>query len=63
MKVIKDLRIIKAISKRYDFDYNRTYKYIIKSDFKYTISSFRYNNKDYKVKYLSGAIFPYIVEL
>jgi hypothetical protein len=59
MKVIKDLRTIKAISKRYDFDY----KYIIKSAFKYTVASFKYKNKDYKIKYLNGAIFPYIVEV
>ena len=63
MKVIKDLRTIKAISKRYDFDYNRKHKYIIKSAFKYTVASFKYKNKDYKIKYLNGAIFPYIVEV
>ena len=58
--IIRDARILKAICKRYGFEYDPKYKYITK-DHNYMGRIF-YKDSIYKLKYFSGCFYPYIVK-
>lgn len=60
--LIKDLRILKAISKKYNFIINKNFKYIINTndlDFKIL----EYKNKKYKMFYFAGCFNPYLCKI
>ncbi len=62
MKVIKDLRVLKAIVKKskYKLTIDKRYKHLSSGDI---ITPIRYKGKKYISKYIDGCFYPYIVEL
>jgi len=67
MKTITDLRILKAIGKRYNLDFCSIYKYYIGDVYEDNKgvslpNKFNYKNKVYELKYFSGCFNPYLIE-
>ena len=67
MKVIRDLRVLKAIIRQsklttnnYELIVNKKYKYL---DSGYIITPVKYKGKKYVSRYTDGCFCPYIVEL
>lgn len=60
MKVVKDLRILNAICRRYGIEFDKNYKYIW-SD--YDTNIIEYKGKKYKQKFFDGCFCQYLVEL
>lgn len=60
MNILKDLRIIKAICKKYNMEYDKQYKYITKD---YNNNILLYKNDVYKLQYFDGCFYPYIIKL
>ena len=67
MKVIRDLRVLKAIIRQsklttnnYELIVNKKYKYL---DSGYIITPVKYKGKKYVSRYTDGCFYPYIVEL
>ncbi len=67
MEIVKDLRILNAISKRYFISFDPTYKYCINSKDHNGLDLFYYkifyNKNIYRLKYFSGCFYPYLVKL
>lgn len=63
MKIIKDLRILKAISTRMNLEIDNEFYYVIKNNLPYPFSKFLYKKKYYKLKYFSGCFYPFIISL
>jgi hypothetical protein len=72
MQIIKDLKILKALEKRYiNLMIDKKYKYITSDIIKLEDEILRkhndfimiLNNKKYTYKFISGCFNPYIVEL
>ena len=66
MQVIKDLRIIKAIAKKYNLDFCRKYKYYVGDACKNNKGkslpyTFEHKEKTYKLKYFDGCFNPFLV--
>ena len=60
MKIIKDLRILKRLSKKYNFVVDREFKYITKEDT--TLKQFReLKTEGFDIKYLSGCFYPFVI--
>ena len=61
VRIIKDLRTLKKFEKltKNNWVFDRKYKYNISN---YTINQVEYNNKIYRLEYLSGCFSPYLVE-
>jgi hypothetical protein len=67
-KVIKDLRILKAIGKIHGLDFDKDFKYYIGNAYETkkglsTSEIFIYKNKSYELKYFSGCFHPYLCEV
>jgi len=67
-KVIKDLRVLKAIGFKYGLDFDKKFKYYTGNAYKTkkdlsTDNIFIYKNKSYELKYFSGCFNPYLIEL
>ena len=62
MKIIKDLRILNAINKKYGIEFDKDYKYIITCAYKIPYNM-EYNGKNYISKYFDGCFNPYVVEI
>ena len=67
MKVIKDLKVLRAIVRQsklttnnYELIVNKRYKYL---DSGYITAPIQYKGKKYTSKYFDGCFCPYIVEL
>ena len=58
--IIKDLRTLKAIAKRFNLQFDKVFKYNIGKDFYGII---KYKNKKYKLKYFDWCFYPYLIEL
>ena len=66
MEIIKDLRTLKAIAKKYDLEFCRRYKYYIGDPYEnhkgeslpYT---FKHKEKTYKLKYFDGCFKPFLI--
>lgn len=56
---IHDQRTLNALSKRYNFIYDKTWDYVTK----YDVTDMELNGRKFKIKYIDGCIFPYIVEI
>jgi|TARA_R110000803_G_scaffold112660_7_gene181067 hypothetical protein len=68
MKLIKDLRVLNAISKRYSLDFCNIFKYYIGDAYKdskdnYLPKVFNYKSKAYKLKYFDGCFNPFLIEI
>ena len=63
MKIVKDLRTLKAISKKYNFTYNKKYKYLENYNNDLYFKNIVYNNKNYDLQFFSGCFNPYLVEV
>lgn len=60
MEIIKDYRILKAISNRYNLKFDKDYKYIINGPYGVP-DVITYKGKEYKVTYFSGCFNPFLV--
>ena len=58
--IIKDLRTLKAIAKRFNLQFDKVFKYNIGGDFYGIID---YKNRRFKLKYFDGCFYPYLIEL
>jgi len=58
--IIKDLRTLNAIARRYNLQFDNLFKYNIGNDFYGTIE---YKNRKFKLKYFDGCFYPYLIEL
>ena len=68
MEVIKDFRILKAISRIYNLEFCKKHKYYIGNPYKdnkgnYLINNFKYKNKTYLLKYFSGCFNPFLIHI
>ena len=61
--IIKDARILKAISKKYNFTYHKKYKYLETYENDLYFKDIVYKNKKYGVKFFPGCFNPYLIEL
>ena len=66
--MIKDLRVLKAIGKRYGLEFDKCFKYYVGNVYntktgKSTNEIFIYKNKGYKLKYFSGCFHPFLIEV
>lgn len=62
MEIIKDLRILKAIGKKYGIEFDKDYKYII-SDIYNVPYEMEYKGEKYQYKFFSGCFCPYIIKV
>jgi len=65
MKVIKDLRILNAIGKRYHLEFDTQFKYYTGDAYKnglnqYLPLRFEYKNQVYKLTYFDGCFNPFL---
>lgn len=68
METITDLRILKAISKKYNLDFCSIYKYYIGNAYEdnkgnYLPIKFNYKDQIYKLKYFDGCFNPFLIKL
>lgn len=65
MVIVKDLRILKPLSKKFDFEYDPKHRYVTKSDS--IEENFRTKKElqkaGYDLKYFDGCFYPFIVRL
>lgn len=63
-EVITDLRILNAIGRRYNLQFDKEYKYCIEDNDSWgrCLSRFEYKGNKYKLQYISGCFYPYIVK-
>ena len=61
MKIINDLRILKALERRSNWEFDREHKYCTNND-NNAVSFVEYNGKTYRLKYFSGCFCPFCVE-
>lgn len=63
MKIIKDLRVLKAINRRYPYlKFDKDFKYEVGLD-SGTNQEYIYKGKKYELKFFSGCFYPFIVEI
>ena len=56
--IIKDGRTLKALARKFNFEYDRKFKYITNDDNIYYNQDFK--NQGYFIKYFSGCFYPFI---
>ena len=66
--VINDLRILKAIGKKYNLDFDKDFKYYIGNAYldnkgNSLFNVFEYKGKKYELKYFDGCFNPFLVEV
>ena len=62
MVIIKDLRIINAIAKKYDLKFDKKFKYCISN--KINLNKKMYiQKKEYIIKFFDGCFYPYLVKI
>ena len=63
-KIVKDLRVLKHFTIKYDLHFDKDYKYCINSgwDFDY-FKQYNYKNKTYKLKFFDGCFEPFLCEV
>jgi len=61
MDIIKDFRILKAIEKKYNLKFDKEFKYCISENIS-TTKNFYINNKEYKLIFLDGCFYPYLIQ-
>ena len=58
-KIVNDCRVLKALKNRnYIKSYCKTHKYV--DEYDYMLTSFKYNNNDYVIKYFDGCFMPFV---
>ncbi len=64
MRIIKDLRILNAIGRKYNLQFDKKYKYCINDNnsWERCFSRFEYKDHKYKLEYMSGCFYPYLVQ-
>lgn len=64
MKAVKDGRVLKAMAKQEGFKYpiDKPFHYVDELDnFSLRTKGFNYKGKQYKIEYISGCFYPYVV--
>ena len=60
MKIIKDLRVLNRLSKKYNFTIDKGFKYVLKEET--SLKQLREMNKEgFIIKYLSGCFYPFVL--
>tara|TARA_Y100001973_G_C5176000_1_gene321962 strand:- start:207 stop:419 length:213 start_codon:yes stop_codon:yes gene_type:complete len=67
MKVIKDLRILNAIGKRYHLEFDSKFKYYTGDAYKNSVGEylplrFEYKDKIYNLTYFDGCFNPFLTQ-
>ena len=64
MEIITDMRILKAIGRRNNLVFDSQYKYCVNDNHSWErcLSRFEYKGNKYKLQYLSGSFYPYLVK-
>ena len=61
-KIVNDCRVLKALKNRnYIKSYCKTHKYV--DEYDYMLTSFKYNNNDYVIKYFDGCFMPFVCKV
>ena len=60
MIIIKNKKILRSLSKKYNFEFCPIYKYVVFSE-NYFLK-FQHKNKKYKLKFFDGCFNPYLVQ-
>ena len=58
LRVIKDGRILRHLSKKYKFEYDKKFKYVTSDR-----GSFEHKGGSYTFKYFDGCFYPFLIEL
>lgn len=61
MHFVTDGRTLRALAKKYGFEYDREYKYITKYNDRETERLLR--KEGYKFKYIDGCFYPYLCKV
>ena len=61
MEIVKNLNTLKALQKKYKIEYDKDFKYITKTK-NLEEKNLYINNKEYKIKYVSGCFYPYLTK-
>ena len=60
MEIIKDLRTLNALTKKYQLNFDKKYKYCLNCD--ELTKKFYINKKEYQLKFFDGCFYPYIIK-
>ena len=60
MEIIKDLRTLNALTKKYQLNFDKKYKYCLNCD--ELTKKFYINQKEYQLKFFDGCFYPYIIK-
>ena len=61
-EIVNDCRVLKALKNRnYIKAYSKTHKYI--DEYDYMLTTFKYNNNDYEIKYFDGCFMPFVCKI
>ena len=60
MEIIKDLRTLNALAKKYQLNFDKKYKYCLNCE--NLTKKFYINQKEYQLKFLDGCFYPYIIK-
>lgn len=61
MEIVKNLNTLKALQKKYKIEFDKDFKYITKTK-NLEGKNLYINNKEYKIKYVSGCFYPYLTK-
>lgn len=61
MEIVKNLNTLKALQKKYKIEFDKDFKYITKTK-NLEEKNLYINNKEYKIKYVSGCFYPYLTK-
>lgn len=61
MEIVKNLNTLKALQKKYKVEFDKDFKYITKTK-NLEGKNLYINNKEYKVKYVDGCFYPYLIK-
>ena len=58
MEIVRDLRVLKAIGKRFNLEFDKKFKYCLKDESEWI---FIYKNKQYELKFFDGCFYPFLI--
>lgn len=61
MCVVRDLRILNAIGKRYNLKFDKKFKYCVEDNNHF--GGLYYKNKQYRLVYFPGCFYPFLAKI
>lgn len=59
--IVRDLRVLKAIGRRYGMKFDPTFRYCVKHDYN-SFLHIAYRGKEYRLLYFPGCFCPFLVQ-